>query len=89
MPPEGEAFGDAQARIFRACAKILRRSRGDRTAIVLRPIALGFVRCWLADRPASDVWVSLSDRPQIEQYLVAQELIESLEQAAQVEPLSA
>ena len=89
LPPEGEAFGDAQARIFRACAKILRRSRGDPAAIVLRPLALGFVRCWLADRPACDVWVSLGDRPQIEQYLVAQELIESLEQAARAEPLNA
>ncbi|MCH8210238.1 MAG: histidine phosphatase family protein [Planctomycetes bacterium] len=89
VPPEGEAFGDAQARTFRACAKILRRSRGDRTAIVLRPLALGFVRCWLADRPAGDVWASLANRPQIEQYLVAQELVESLEQAARAEPLNA
>ena len=89
LPPEGEAFGDAQARIFRACAKILRRSRGDRTAIVLHPLALGFVRCWLADRPACDVPVSLGGRPQIEQYLVAQELVESLEQAARAEPLNA
>lgn len=89
LPPEGEAFGDARARIFSACAKILRRNRGDRAALVLRPLALGFVRCWLADRPASELWVSLDDRPQIEQYLVAQELIESLELAARVEPLNA
>lgn len=89
LPPEGEALGDARARIFRACAKILRRSRGDRAAIVLRPLALGFVRCWLADRTATELWATLDDRPQIEQYLVAQELIELMEQAARVEPLSA
>ena len=89
LPPDGEALGDAGARIFGACAKILRRSRGDRTAIVLRPLALGLIRCWLADRPACELWASLDDRPQIEQYLVAQELIELLEQAARVEPLSA
>lgn len=80
-PPEGEPLVDARARIFEACAKILKRSKSDYPVIVLRPLALGFMRCWLSDRPASALWEIVRARPQIERYALTSEIVSWLEQA--------
>jgi len=83
--PEGEELVEARARVFGVIGRLARRSRADEIAIVLHPVALGLLRCWLADRPASDLWSMVRTRPRIERYLLAAELIAALEEAATTE----
>jgi probable phosphoglycerate mutase len=82
-PPEGEDMIAAADRIFRAVAKILRRSRSEEVAVVLHRLALAMMRCWLSDRPLSEVRLVLADQPRVERYAVPLELVGSLETAAQ------
>lgn len=82
IPPEGEPFADARQRVFRAVAKVLKKSRAEEVPIVLHPVALGLLRCWMADRPATAMWHMLKVRPRIERYLLSTEVIEQLRQAA-------
>ncbi len=77
-PPEGEEIQAARGRIFRAIAGFLRRSKTEETAIVLHPIALGLLRCYFAQRPASNLWRVLAQGPQIERYLLSREAVAKL-----------
>lgn len=81
-PPEGEPLVDGRARIFEACSKILKRSKSDHPVIVLRPLALGFMRCWLCDRSVTSLWDIVKARPQIERYALNSEIVSWLEEAA-------
>ncbi len=84
-PPEGEELVEARARVLSAIGRLTRRSRTDEIAVVLHPVALGLMRCWLADRPAADLWSMVRTRPRIERYLLGAELITGLEEAARTE----
>ncbi len=84
-PPEGEELVGARARVLSAIGRLARRSRLDEIAVVLHPVALGLMRCWLADRPAADLWSMVRTRPRIERYLLGAELITGLEEAARTE----
>ena len=81
-PPEGEPLLDARARIFEACSKILKRSKSDHPVIVLRPLGLGFMRCWLCDRSVTSLWDIVRARPQIERYALNSESVAWLEEFA-------
>ena len=48
-------------------------------------MALGLLRCWLADRPAADLWSLVRTRPRIERYLLAGEVVSRLAEAANAE----
>jgi len=48
-PPEGEEIRMAQARLFGAVARLLKRTRSEEIAVVLHDVALGLLRCWLHD----------------------------------------
>jgi broad specificity phosphatase PhoE len=85
-PPDGEDLADARARIFAAVSRLARRSRGDEVAVILHPLSLGFLRCWLADRPPTDVWTLVQERPRIERYLVAMEMLGWLTDAGKAQP---
>jgi broad specificity phosphatase PhoE len=56
--PEGETMDEAQDRILEALCKAVDKARPDHGAIafVLRPVALGLVRCALGGVPASGLW---------------------------------
>jgi broad specificity phosphatase PhoE len=84
-PPDGEDLADARARLFNAAGRLMRRCRSDEVAMVLHPLSLGFLRCWLADRPPTDVWTLVRDRPRIERYLVAMEMVDWLVEAARAQ----
>lgn len=84
-PPDGEHVQEARSRIFRAIARLLRRSRSDELAVVLHPIALGLLRCWASDLPPSELWRLLEDRPRVERYVFGMEMIAWLEEAAEPE----
>ena len=84
-PPDGEDMTEARARLFRAAGRLMRRSRSDEVAMVLHPMSVGFLRCWLADRPPTDVWTLVRDRPRIERYVVAMKMVDWLVEAARAQ----
>lgn len=84
-PPDGEDLADVRARLFAAVGRLLRRTRSDEVAVVLHPLSLGFLRCWLAERPPTDVWSMVRGRPRIERYLVAMEMLSWLDEAAKAQ----
>ena len=88
-PPEGEEIITAANRLFKAIARILRRSRSHEIGIVMHDMGLGLVRCWLADRPLNDLRAALVDRPLFERYDLPVELLGALEKAAQAALASA
>lgn len=56
-PPGGESVLEAQDRLIGAVTSIMERARsGAAVGFVLRPIALGMVRCWMADEPTCQIW---------------------------------
>jgi len=83
--PDGEDLADARARLFAAVARLLRRSRGGELAIVLHAIGLGLLRCWLAERPPTDLWAMVRGRPRIERYVMAPPMAEWLADAAKAQ----
>ena len=52
-PPEGEDVAEARARVLKAAARLLRRARNQEVGVVLHPLGLGFLRCWLAELVSS------------------------------------
>jgi broad specificity phosphatase PhoE len=81
-PPEGEEMMTAADRIFRAVAKIVRRSRGEEIAIVLHPLAWGMLRCWLAERSLTMMRSMMDDEVAFERYALPMEMVDGLEKAA-------
>lgn len=81
-PPEGEDVVDAADRLFNTVARILKRSRSDEVALVLHDMGIGLMRCWLSDRPLTEMRAVLKDRPRIERYAVPTSLLSALEGAA-------
>ena len=89
-PPEGEGLAVARRRIFQAVARLLRKTRQGGTVLVLHDYALGMLSCWLQDRPASELWKVLDERPLFEHFeLTAGQLdrLESVAEAAEVVPI--
>jgi len=84
-PPEGEQLVDARSRLFAAVSRLAKRARTEEIGVVLHPVALGLIRCWLADRPAADLWSMVRTRPRIERYLLAGEVVNGLAEAANAE----
>jgi broad specificity phosphatase PhoE len=81
-PPEGEDLAHARARIFSAVARLIRRARADELALVLHALGLGLLRCWLAERPASDLWEMVRTRPPVERYLLSMDMAAGLDEVA-------
>ncbi len=78
-PPEGESLQHAKERILTALAAgIDRLKEGAAAAVILRPVALGIVRCWLNDAPTADLWSQVRDRPAAEWYDVSAERLRKM-----------
>jgi broad specificity phosphatase PhoE len=88
IPPEGEPIAEARARLFLAVSRLLKRTRAGEVALVLHPIGLGMLRCWLADRPAAELRSALAEAPPVERYTIAPALIDRLREAAATEAVS-
>jgi broad specificity phosphatase PhoE len=84
-PPEGEDIHAARVRVFRAIAGVLKRARSEETAIVLHPIALGLLRCYFCQRPASAMWKLLEKRPAVERYAMSRQVIRQLAEVPMLE----
>ena len=71
IPPEGEPFAEAQARLMTEIAKSTLRLKADTAvAVVLRPLAWGAVRCALEEKPTSDLWDLLNEPEGVAQFEV-------------------
>ncbi|NQU76466.1 MAG: histidine phosphatase family protein [Planctomycetes bacterium] len=55
-PPGGETFTEAQERICKTVAGILKRHRGEDVLLILQPVAVALVKCRLTGADASAVW---------------------------------
>ena len=55
-PPGGETLQDAQMRLCDAFRDVMKHSRRLPTVVVLRPLAMGLIRCHLAGTPLTDLW---------------------------------
>lgn len=64
--PEGEAFADAHHRLTNALSRAFARAGKRTLAVVLRPVAHGVIRCWLAGLPPSDLCRTSEDAPSFE-----------------------
>ncbi len=72
LVPEGEAFEDYCDKIRTALAQVMaRQKRGATVGVVVRPIALGIMRCLLNSADLGQLWAMLSDRPDVEWYQVS------------------
>jgi broad specificity phosphatase PhoE len=78
-PPEGEPVIEARMRIFNAMARAIRRPKAIESAFVLHGIALGLLRCFMANQPSGRLWTLNTERPPVERYLVTEALIERLQ----------
>jgi probable phosphoglycerate mutase len=81
-PPEGEDVAVAADRMFKAVARILRRSRSDDVVVVLHTLCRAMLRCWLADRP----FVAMRDMeggPVVERIVIPTATIDALGAAAE------
>lgn len=62
--PEGETLVEAQTRIVQALGSCFSRVNAEgATAVVLRPMALALVRCWLDVAPLRNVWSMVNEAP--------------------------
>jgi broad specificity phosphatase PhoE len=80
--PDGDSLAEIANRIRGAVAHILKRSRSPESIVVLHPLSLGMMRCWLADRPLSDLREMLAGRTRIERYALTREMLQDLETTA-------
>jgi broad specificity phosphatase PhoE len=70
--PEGEAFESYGDKVRAALAQVMaRQKRGATVGVVVRPIALGVMRCLLNTADFGQLWAMLNDRPDVEWYQVA------------------
>ena len=70
-PPEGEPIGYARARILKTASKLVKKTRAREIAFVVHPVALGLLRCRLADLPSEDLWNMLENGSRVERFAFA------------------
>jgi broad specificity phosphatase PhoE len=80
--PDGENLAEAADRIIGAVARAVDKTRTGAVAVVLRPFALGLVRCWLADAPTCEFWTEVKEAPWSEWFTVPGERAKARTQAA-------
>ena len=55
-PPGGESLDEVQNRLREALREIIRRHKSGSALLVLRPVAMGLLRCVLDGVPVAGVW---------------------------------
>ena len=72
--PEGDGFQEYASRIQTAMARIVaKRKPGTNVGIVVRPMALGLLHCFLNGADPCRLWAMLKDRPDLEWYEVSRD----------------
>lgn len=55
-PPGGETIDDVQQRICKTLKGILKRHKDETPLVVLRPVAMGLLRCALEQKDTETIW---------------------------------
>ncbi len=55
-PPEGETVQEVAERLRQTVRAVARKHKGSAALVVLRPVALGLMRCILGDHPLEELW---------------------------------
>ena len=67
MAPDGEQMSAYATRVHAAVSKLIyKRNASAGVAIVVRPLALGVIRCLLNNADLGQLWAMLKDRPDVE-----------------------
>lgn len=69
IPPEGEPLAEARERIVCEAVRVIDKARpdtGEGVALVLKPMAMGVLRCVLDDAPSSRVFELARETPDVE-----------------------
>lgn len=70
--PDGEALAEYAQRLDKTLIKLVRKVKaGTAAGLVLRPIALGLVRCALNEADVREMWSMVTDRPSAEWYMLS------------------
>lgn len=71
VAPDGDALPATAERVLKAFAKATSRCKaGASVAVVVRPIALGVIRCALNEADLGQLWAMATDRPAMEWYAI-------------------
>lgn len=71
LAPEGEQLDAYSAKVVAGLGRgIARQKVGATIGVVLRPLALGVVRCSLNDAPICELWQMIRERPDHEWYVI-------------------
>lgn len=71
LAPEGDSIDACAERVMKAFTKVLGRHKlGSSVGVVVRPIALGMIRCALNDADLGCLWSMVTDRPTMEWYSI-------------------
>lgn len=78
-PPDGESLEVVQERILTALFIALRKLRSEHPVVglVLRPYAWAVVKCWLDQRPLSEVWGYLEGNAVLESFSLDRTIVET------------
>lgn len=71
LAPEGEQLEAYSAKVVAGLGRAIGRQKtGATIGVVLRPLALGVVRCSLNDAPICELWQMIRERPDHEWYVI-------------------
>jgi len=76
--PEGETLQEVEVRLLGVLSKIAEKANGKAVAVVLRPIEYGLMRCYLGERPTTDLWTMIEDGPLTERRSVPRTMFRTL-----------
>ncbi|MBO6514858.1 MAG: histidine phosphatase family protein, partial [Phycisphaerales bacterium] len=77
-PPDGESLETVQGRVLEQLFKGLLKLRSDHpmVGLVLRPYAWAVLKCWIDQRPLSEVWEYLEMTSSIESFSLDRSIVE-------------
>ncbi len=78
-PPDGESLEMVQERVLEQLFKALLKLKSENQVVglVLRPYAWGVVKCWLDQRPLSEVWDYLDTGVSLESFSLDRDTIQA------------
>ncbi len=78
-PPDGESLEAVQERVVAQLFKNLRKLKSEHPTVglVLRPYAWSVLKCWLDQKPLSDVWEYHSSSPTLESFSLDKEVVDT------------
>ncbi len=77
-PPDGENLLEAEERILGALSRATAKAGKGPVAVVLRPLALALVRCWIQERPLTELWQAVEESSPVETFEAPRSRLDSV-----------